>query len=81
MLDKLKLKKFHFWQRIFAVFLISIGVLGIVLPVLPGWPFFFWGIFLLGGLGLVDQLFLRYLPKKYRGLILMWIETFKKRRK
>lgn len=74
------LKKLHFWQRIFAIFLIVLGILGIILPVLPGWPFFFWGLFLLGGVGLIDQVLLKHLPHKYRGIILMWIETFQKKK-
>ena len=79
MIDKIKLKKLSLWQRIFAIFLLVIGFLGIILPILPGWPFIFWGLFLLGGVGLIDQLFLKYLPKKYRGIILMWLETFEKK--
>jgi len=81
LIDKFKLKKLHFWQRVFAIFLIVIGISGIILPILPGWPFVFWGLFLLGGIGLIDQLFLKHLPQKYRGLILMWIETFDKKQK
>lgn len=81
MIDKFKLKKIHFWQSIFAIFLILIGISGIILPILPGWPLIFWGLFLLGGIGLIDHLFLRYLPQKYRGIIYMWIEKFNKKHK
>ena len=79
MFDKIKLKKLNLWKSIFATFLIIVGIFGVILPILPGWPFIFWGLFLFGGVGLIDQLFLRYLPQKYRGIILIWIETFDKK--
>lgn len=80
-MDKLKLKKLSLVQQIFAYFLLFIGFLGVILPIMPGVPFIFIGLYLLGGIGLIDQLFLKYLPDKYRGLIIMWIETFAKKHK
>jgi hypothetical protein len=78
-MNKYKFKKITIWQRSLAIFFIVIGLAGIVLPILPGWPFIFWGLFLLGGIGLVDQLFLKYLPEKYRGIVIMWLEKFDKK--
>lgn len=54
---------------ILAIFLIIIGVAGIILPILPGWPFIFLGIFMIGGLPLLDKLILRHIPKKLRDRI------------
>ena len=60
---------------IFACFLILIGISGIILPMLPGWPLIFWGLFIIGGTVLVDRIILRYLPKKLRKKIIDWLET------
>jgi uncharacterized membrane protein YbaN (DUF454 family) len=34
-------------MKILAWFFIVLGILGIILPILPGWPFFFLGLFIL----------------------------------
>lgn len=60
-----------------AVFFIIIGISGIILPILPGWPFIFAAIFLLGGIeGLRKKVF-HYLPKKWVHYIEKQIENLK----
>ena len=44
-----KEEKPNFWMILLAWFFIVLGILGIILPILPGWPFFFIGLFILAG--------------------------------
>jgi len=61
-------------QRVLALGLIIIGVAGIILPVLPGWPFIFWGLFILGGVSLIESVIIRFVPRKYKQKIHDFIE-------
>lgn len=55
-----------------------IGMAGIILPILPGWPFIFAGLFIIGGTALLDRAFLKYLPDKYRRAIIDKLNKNKK---
>jgi hypothetical protein len=72
-MDKLTLKdkqeKRSIFYQIGGISLVIIGFLGIILPILPGWPFIFLGLFLIGGMPLIDQKILKYIPKKFRDRI------------
>ena len=66
-------------RKILAIVLIIIGISGIILPVLPGWPFVFWGLFIIGGSALIDRTILKYFPKKFRKKILDWLKSKEKK--
>lgn len=67
--------------RIFlALLLIVIGFSGVILPILPGWPLIFWGLFIIGGSALIDRTFLKYFPEKTKRRILKWLETKEKKK-
>jgi hypothetical protein len=57
-------KKPNVWMKILAWFLIVLGILGIILPVLPGWPFFFIGLFILAGDDMTREKIVGWFPKK-----------------
>jgi len=52
-----------------GILLIIIGVAGVLLPIMPGWPFIFLGLFLIGGMPLLDRVILKHIPKKIRDKI------------
>lgn len=52
-----------------GVFFVIIGISGIVLPILPGWPFIFVAIFLFGGIETLRKRVLRHLPVKWSQFI------------
>jgi len=68
--DIIKIKdktKASFWRIVFGYTFVLIGFMGIILPVLPGWPFLFLGIFVLGGEEGLRKAFVKYLPKSISG--------------
>ncbi len=48
LLKRNKKKNGNIWKFLIGVFLVFIGVLGVILPILPGIPFLVVGAFLLG---------------------------------
>lgn len=52
-----------------AVFFVIIGISGIILPILPGWPFIFLAIFLFGGIETLRGRVLRFLPIRWSQFI------------
>ncbi len=53
-----------FWQLASGITLIFIGLLGIILPILPGWPLIFIGVTIIGGIETLHALLTKHLPKK-----------------
>lgn len=66
------------FTKILAIFLFIIGIAGIILPILPGWPFIFLALFIWGGTALLDRKILKYLPDKYRQKVINWLEKYDK---
>lgn len=62
-------------RRFGGYFLIVIGVLGILLPILPGWPFFFLGIIILGGDETTRDRIIVHFPKKSRKYLVKVFDT------
>ncbi len=48
LLKRNKKKNGNIWKFLIGVFLVFIGILGVILPILPGIPFLVVGAFLLG---------------------------------
>jgi len=49
LMSKNKRKESSQFRKFGGRLLVIIGIAGIILPILPGWPFFFLGIIILGG--------------------------------
>lgn len=49
-----------------GIFLIFLGVLGIFMVILPGWPFIFLGLFIILGKDKSQKKLLKYTPKRYQ---------------
>lgn len=61
-----KKKDVHVFIKILAVFFIVIGIMGSILPVIPGIPFFIIGVILLGEESPLGQKIISYLPGRIR---------------
>lgn len=61
-----KQKGVHLFIKILAVLCLIIGILGTVLPVIPGIPFFILGVILLGEESPLGQKIISYLPARIR---------------
>lgn len=64
--EKGKKKDVHVAIKVLAVVFIVIGILGTVLPVIPGVPFFILGVILLGEESPLGQKIISYLPARVR---------------
>jgi len=72
---KVKDKQYSlFWRIVFGYTCVLVGTLGIFLPILPGWPFLFLGIFILGGEEGLRKTFSKYFPKPIGNRILKYMD-------
>ena len=47
-------------KKIIGVFLVIIGIIGLILPIMPGW------IFLILGIGMIDKRYQEYVKRKFK---------------
>jgi len=66
--------KSKFWRIIFGYTFIFVGFLGIILPILPGWPLLFLGIFILGGEEGLRRTFSKYFPKPIGDRLIKYLD-------
>ncbi len=73
-----KIRKHQIWEitkKILGVLLILLGLTGLALPILPGW------IFLILGLGLISDKYLKILIKETKDKWKKFRQRFKNQRK
>ena len=69
-----------FWQRLSAWLLIVLGISGIILPILPGWPFFFLGIFILADDDSTREKIISWFPKKSQPIVKKYFDVIYKQK-
>jgi len=52
-----------------GIFLIFLGIIGIFMIIMPGWPFVFLGIFIILGKKKTIKRILKYTPKRYKKIV------------
>jgi uncharacterized membrane protein YbaN (DUF454 family) len=55
--------------QVLGVFLLILGVLGILLPILPGWPLIFFGLLILGADVAFRDRIINIFPERFRPVI------------
>ena len=57
-----------------GIFFVFIGIVGIFMIIMPGWPFVFLGIFIILGKEKSIQKILKYTPQKYKKVVEEYFE-------
>jgi uncharacterized membrane protein YbaN (DUF454 family) len=65
-------------RMILAYFLVILGICGIILPILPGWPFLIAGVALLDVNGTIRKRVWSWVPAKAQKMVLRWYKKIKK---
>lgn len=69
MSDEEQSNKPNIWMKILAWGFIILGILGILLPILPGWIFFFLGLFILGGDDATREKIVKWFPRRTQATV------------